>query len=197
MVNIILASASPRRQELLRQIKLPFEVKVSNVNEDLAINEKFEIWVQKLALLKAQAVAETIEKGVVIGADTIVVKDNRILGKPGSRGEAADMLNFLSGSIHQVMTGIALIDPEKERNFTDVEITEVRFKELTSQEITAYIASGEPMDKAGAYGIQGLGALLVEGIKGCYFNVVGLPLNRLARGLKVMDVEVWHDFTGL
>jgi len=193
-VDIILASASPRRKELLKQIKIPFAVMVSNIDEDIPGKENPEQWVQELALAKAKNVAAGITSGLVIGADTIVVKDGQVLGKPSSYEDAHRMLSFLSGSTHQVMTGIGLVDSLNNKIFTAVEKTEVKFKELTGAEIDAYVASGEPMDKAGGYGIQGRGALLVEGIKGCYFNVVGLPLNRLAIGLRVMGVEVWHDF---
>jgi septum formation protein len=193
-VKIILASASPRRYELLKQIKIPFTVQVSKINENKIKMGKPQNWVQNLALEKALDVAQSIDEGLVIGADTVVVKENRVLGKPLTSEEAMSMLNFLSGSTHQVMTGIAIVNAVNQRIFTDVEITTVKFRNLTEQEIYSYVASGEPMDKAGAYGIQGLGALLVEGITGCYFNVVGLPLNKLALGLKKFGMEVLNDF---
>jgi septum formation protein len=193
-VKIILASASPRRYELLKQIKIPFTVQVSKINENKIKMGKPQNWVQNLALEKALDVAQSIDEGLVIGADTVVVKENRVLGKPLTSKEAMSMLNFLSGSTHQVMTGIAIVNAVNQRIFTDVEITTVKFRNLTEQEIYSYVASGEPMDKAGAYGIQGLGALLVEGITGCYFNVVGLPLNKLALGLKKFGMEVLNDF---
>lgn len=193
-MKIILASASPRRYELLKQIKIPFTVQVSKINENKINMGKPQNWVQNLALEKALDVAQSIDEGLVIGADTVVVKENRVLGKPLTSEEAMSMLNFLSGSTHQVMTGIAIVNAVNQRIFTDVEITTVKFRNLTEQEIYSYVASGEPMDKAGAYGIQGLGALLVEGITGCYFNVVGLPLNKLALGLKKFGMEVLNDF---
>ncbi|MDK2823328.1 MAG: nucleoside triphosphate pyrophosphatase [Clostridia bacterium] len=193
-MKIILASASPRRYELLKQIKIPFTVQVSKINENKIKMGKPQNWVQNLALEKALDVAQSIDEGLVIGADTVVVKENRVLGKPLTSEEAMSMLNFLSGSTHQVMTGIAIVNAVNQRIFTDVEITTVKFRNLTEQEIYSYVASGEPMDKAGAYGIQGLGALLVEGITGCYFNVVGLPLNKLALGLKKFGMEVLNDF---
>lgn len=193
-MKIILASASPRRYELLKQIKIPFTVQVSKINENKIKMGKPQNWVQNLALEKALDVAQSIDEGLVIGADTVVVKENRVLGKPLTSKEAMSMLNFLSGSTHQVMTGIAIVNAVNQRIFTDVEITTVKFRNLTEQEIYSYVASGEPMDKAGAYGIQGLGALLVEGITGCYFNVVGLPLNKLALGLKKFGMEVLNDF---
>ncbi|MFZ5942744.1 MAG: Maf family protein [Bacillota bacterium] len=194
-MKIILASASPRRKELLNQIKIPFEVMVSNVFEGSPGEDEPADWVQKLALEKAQTVAISAENSIIIGADTIVVKDNKVLGKPESEDDAFNMLRFLSGSSHQVMTGIALVNTFTKGCITDVEITTVKFRKLQDEEVKAYVKSGEPMDKAGAYGIQGLGALLVDGINGCYFNVVGLPLNRLSQNLKKMGVEAFHDFT--
>jgi len=191
-VDIILASGSPRRAELLQQIKLPFTIQVSDVDEDNIEKGEPSEWVQRLALAKAKDVAHKFDKGLIIGADTIVVYENRVLGKPQNIQQAIKMLEFLSGSTHRVLTGIALVDVTTKEAITDVEITEVKFRVLTKKEIEAYVASGEPMDKAGSYGIQGLGALFVEGISGCYFNVVGLPLNRLARILQHFGVEIWH-----
>jgi len=188
-VNIILASASPRRAELLRQIRVPFTVEASDIDEKSVKANDPQKWVQYLALEKARDVAKRMETGLVLGADTIVVKEEKILGKPESPKDALKMLKFLSGSVHEVMTGIALVDALSQKVITDVEITQVKFRKVTLKEIEAYIASGEPMDKAGAYGIQGLGSLFVEGISGCYFNVVGLPLNRLAQHLKHFGVE--------
>ncbi len=190
MVEIILASASPRRWELLKQIGLSFTVQVSNVEENKFKGDNPQKWVEQLAKDKASSVASSLKQGLVIGADTVVFKDGKILGKPKSECEAYDMLSFLSGAEHQVLTGIAIIDAMSGESYIDSEITRVKFRQLTEQEINAYIATGEPFDKAGAYGIQGLGALLVESITGCYFNVVGLPLQKLAQGLKRFGVEV-------
>lgn len=188
-MNIVLASASPRRAELLRQIGVAFTVEASDIDENSVKANEPPKWVQYLALEKAKDVAKRMEAGLVLGADTIVVKEEKILGKPQSPEDALKMLEFLSGSVHEVMTGFALVDAFSQKIITDVEITKVKFRKLTLKEIQAYIASGEPMDKAGAYGIQGLGCLLVEGISGCYFNVVGLPLNRVAQHLKHFGVE--------
>lgn len=190
-MDIVLASGSPRRVELLRQIKLPFTIQVSNVDENNVECREPKEWVQQLALAKAKDVAHKVEHGLVIGADTIVVQKNKLLGKPQSVQEAINMLEFLSGTTHQVLTGIALVDVLSGDSITDVEITQVKFRKISRAEIESYVASGEPMDKAGAYGIQGLGALFVEGISGCYFNVVGLPINKLANNLKHFGVEVW------
>ena len=193
-MKIILASASPRRLELLKQIGLEFTVRPSQVEEKYSQGLNPKDWVQELALAKALDVANTLVEGLVIGADTIVVKDNCIYGKPKDEGEAIAMLKSLSGQEHLVQTGIAVVDCGDKTNFiTEVEVTKVKFRALTDGEIRAYVKSKEPMDKAGAYGIQGLGALLVDGIEGCYFNVVGLPISRLAQGLKKFGVEVLND----
>jgi len=190
-VDIVLASGSPRRAELLQQIKLPFTIQVSDIDENNVERDEPKKWVKQLALAKARNVAQKLkQRSLVIGADTIVVRKNKILGKPQNTQEAIKMLEFLSGSTHQVMTGIALVDALTGKTLTDLEITVVKFRKLDQKEIRAYVAGGEPMDKAGAYGIQGLGALFVEGISGCYFNVVGLPLNRLAQNLKHFGIEI-------
>lgn len=196
MIRIVLASASPRRSELLRQIGLGFEVVTSDIDESNKMNLSADELVKHLAYEKALHVAQKVaQRGkdpnrcLVIGADTIVVKDS-ILGKPGDRDEAVRMLKTLSGNWHEVMTGIAVIDTKDFRNVKSFETTRVKLKELSDDTILAYVNSKEPMDKAGAYGIQGKGALLVERIEGCYFNVVGLPLARLADLLKSLGVSV-------
>lgn len=190
MTQLILASASPRRQELLGQIGLSFEVKVRPVDETLDEGLTPQEAVAELAYRKAREVAETVDGGLVIGADTVVVHNNKILGKPTSCDDAVAALLTLSGSSHLVITGFAIIDVEAKRVVKDSEITEVTFRYLTKTEIEAYVRSGEPMDKAGSYGIQGLGAVLVDKINGCYFNVVGLPLTKLVLALKEFGVEV-------
>ncbi|HEX3030740.1 MAG TPA: Maf family protein [Bacillota bacterium] len=150
---------------------------------------------EALAAQKARAVAAQLTQGLVLGADTIVVKGSPekghlILGKPADGPEAAVMLRSLSGTSHQVITGVALIEAATGRERLAHEITEVRFRELQEEEITAYITSGEPLDKAGAYAIQGLGAVFVAGINGCYSNVVGLPLARLSTMLSEFGIRV-------
>jgi septum formation protein len=191
-VKIILASASPRRSQLLEQIGLNFIVHPSQVEEKYIEGQKPHIWVQNVALAKALDVANSLKEGIVIGADTIVVNENYILGKPKDEAEAQLMLKSLSGKKHQVLTGFAIVDGTNTDNyFTQVEITNVKFRSLREKEIKAYVRSKEPLDKAGAYGIQGLGALLIEEIEGCYFNVVGLPLSKIALGLEKFGVEVW------
>ena len=180
---LILASASPRRRELLSQAGLTFTVAASNINEDLLPNEAAAAYVQRLAEEKAQAVwnatqsAETPEEGlIVLGADTCVVCDGHILGKPIDTADARRMLELLSGRTHVVMTGLAVISGTKVTR--DVEITQVMFNQIDDAEIARYISSGEPMDKAGAYAIQGYAARWIPRIEGCYFNVVGLPIAR-------------------
>ena len=191
MKEIILASASPRRAELLKQLRLNFRVTPSDADETLAPGLGPEEQVQNLAVRKAMEVAEGIQSNtVVIGADTVVVKDGRILGKPRDPGEAEEMLQTLRDTWHQVLTGVAVIDCSSGRILQDFECTRVKMKPLSRETIKAYIQTGEPMDKAGSYGIQGMGAILVERIEGCYFNVVGLPLARLASMLEEYGVRV-------
>lgn len=175
--RLILASASPRRSALLSQIGLTFEIFPSEIEESLPTkNLSPEKVTQKLAKLKARAVAERYTEGVVIGADTLVVFKKELLGKPKNREDAKSMLSRLSGKTHRVITGVTLIDVKKKTETTWSEVTKVCFRELCADEIDNYIQSGEAEDKAGAYGIQGRGAAFVKRIDGCYFNVVGLPL---------------------
>ncbi|MBQ3510307.1 MAG: septum formation inhibitor Maf [Peptococcaceae bacterium] len=191
-MTLILASASPRRRELLRQIGADFEVEVSNAQEIIDDSLSPEEMVQRLALQKATAVAGNHTDGLVLGSDTVVVSDQRLLGKPATEEEAAEMLRSLSGRWHQVMTAVALVDASGEREpWVSVEKTGVKFRNLSEEDIAAYIATGESMDKAGSYGIQGYGALLVEKIEGCYFNVVGLPLQRVAAGLRNWGMNLY------
>ena len=190
MDKLVLASASPRRRELMSLLGVPFEIVVSNVTE---VTDKLlppEEMVKDLALQKARAVVENLDKGLVLGADTIVVIAAKILGKPANEEEAFTMLKELSGQEHQVYTGIALVDKVSGGQEVAAEMTVVKFKELTDGEIRAYLATGEPFDKAGAYAIQGRAAVFIEGIKGDYYNVVGLPVYRLAQLLKRFNVEI-------
>jgi septum formation protein len=176
--KIVLASASPRRKKLLEQIELDFEIIVSNVDEDTTGDFPPEVICCSIALDKARDVAQRLTKpSIVIGADTIVVLDDKVLGKPDSEQEAAEMLRALSGNSHYVYTGLAFIDTTTGTEKTVYEKTKVQFRELTDSEIHSYIETGSPMDKAGAYGIQDdFGAVFVSRIEGCYYNVVGLPL---------------------
>jgi|LSQX01.1.fsa_nt_gb septum formation protein len=195
MARIVLASASPRRRELLKQIGIEFTVVESKIAESNENGFSAGELAQYLAYEKALSVAKSIARDndktetLVIGADTIVVKD-QILGKPKDRNDAFKMLKVLQGSWHEVITGVAVISTFGYKNIKTFEITRVKMKELSEQAINAYIDTSEPCDKAGSYGIQGLGAVLVEKIDGCYFNVVGLPLARLSNILSEFGVVV-------
>ncbi len=187
-MDIILASGSPRRKELLAQMGLTFRVVVSSADETVDPATPPEEQVGLLSRRKADAVAGLVSAGdLVIAADTIVVFDGQVMGKPHSAQEAVQMLSLLSGKTHEVYTGFTL--RQGERTVTQAERTRVTFRALTQAEIDAYVATGEPMDKAGAYGIQGLGSLLVSGIQGDYFNVMGLPVCRLGQALKAFGLD--------
>ncbi|MGD0591400.1 MAG: Maf family protein [Bacteroidota bacterium] len=179
MKPLILASQSPRRKILLKQIGLKFRVIPSHVSEVLSPNESPGDNAKRIAIDKASEVAASLQKGIVIGADTIVVLDHHVLGKPTSKDDAKRMLKLLSGREHSVYTGFALIDVESKKHVAGVEETKVRFRKLDEKEIVSYIDSGSPMDKAGSYGIQDdFGAVFVEKVNGCFYNVVGFPLAR-------------------
>jgi len=179
---LILASASPRRAELLRHAAIPFTLVPAHVREEPLPKEAPLDYAQRLARDKALAVLACHPQDAVLGADTVVVIDQHLLEKPANPEDAARMLRLLSGRTHQVITGICLAASGFER--TEAEITQVSFSPLSGQEINAYVRSREPMDKAGAYGIQGIASRWVERIEGCYFNVVGLPLSRVYRLLR-------------
>ncbi|MGA3056183.1 MAG: Maf family protein [Candidatus Korobacteraceae bacterium] len=181
-MSLVLASASPRRAELLRNAAIPFTVDPAHVAEQPAAHEKPVDYAQRLAHDKARAVFARHPQSAVLGADTVVVVDQHLLEKPNDNADAARMLRLLSGRTHQVITGVCLVAPDFEQ--TEAEITQVVFSPLSEGEIAAYVASGEPMDKAGAYAIQGMASRWVKCIEGCYFNVVGLPLPRVYRMLR-------------
>jgi septum formation protein len=181
-LKIILASASPRRRDLMRNAGLDFEVCPSDGPEVFDDRLTVEKAVENLACQKARSVAEKHPGACVVGADTVVLLDGKILGKPRDEADAARMLKLLSGKTHKVCTGVCIIKNGKENAFT--EETAVEFYPLTDEEIDNYVASGEPMDKAGAYGIQGLGCVNIKGIQGDYFNVVGLPVARVVRTIR-------------
>lgn len=191
MKRLILASQSPRRKMLLEQVGIPFAVIPSNVDETMKENVDPCEFVKVLATRKATHIMDKClgsESAVVLAADTIVVLDGVILGKPKDSNEAFEMLSMISDNWHEVLTGIAMIDNETGSSLTHVEKTRVKIRSLTPEAIRNYIDTGEPLDKAGAYGIQGLGALLVEKLDGCYFNVVGLPLYRVSVMLSQMGI---------
>ncbi|NMB24781.1 MAG: septum formation inhibitor Maf [Firmicutes bacterium] len=185
MAKLVLASGSPRRQELLSMLGVDFKVIPPDIDENDVVGQTPVETVELAAWTKAQWVAKQLADGVVLGADTIVLLDTgEVLGKPLEAGAAMEMLFSLSGRSHQVVTGVALLDPSNDRMEVFHVVTRVFFRQLSSDEIHRYVATGEPLDKAGAYGIQGKGSLLVERIEGCYFNVVGLPLPRLGEVLR-------------
>ena len=192
-MEIILASASPRRREILKNTKLKFEVQKSDIEEVFLENESPESMVVRLAYEKAFDVAENNRDKLVIGADTIVVLGDEVLGKPKDEEEAFDMIQKLSNKTHRVITGISLIHLKKGIVVNDYQISYVTFKDLSEDSIKDYINTKESLDKAGGYGIQGYGALLVEAIQGDYFNIVGLPISKLSDLLKDhFDINLFY-----
>jgi septum formation protein len=176
-MRLTLASASPRRQELLRTAGIEVEVRPSGFEEAVRPGESPEEFARRAATEKALAVASVApHDALVLGADTVVVSAGKILGKPADAADAARMLRALSGTTHRVVTGVCLISPPSRVEAVRAETTLVTFRPLEEDEIASYIASGEPFDKAGAYGIQGLASKFVTRVEGCYFNVVGLPV---------------------
>ena len=190
-MNLILASASPRRQELLKLFGIPFIIRVADIDETMDPQASAYDEVARLSREKAMAVSREPED-TVIAADTIVVCQGKILGKPHSYEEAVSMLQLLSGRDHQVMTGCTVLKGDRAETFT--EVTDLHFRSLSQKEIENYVASGEPMDKAGAYGIQGGAALFCEKMDGDYYNVMGLPVCRLGQVLKGLAPEIMEEF---
>ena len=189
-MQLILASASPRRKELLGLFHIPFTIRVADIDETMDNTKSPYDEVARVSRLKALAV-ERQEDDIVIAADTIVVCNGTVLGKPGSEAEAVSMLQLLSGRDHQVMTGCTVLQGDRAETFT--EVTDLHFRSLSQREIEAYVASGEPMDKAGSYGIQGGAALFCERMAGDYYNVMGLPVCRLGQVLKQIAPEVMEE----
>ncbi len=182
MIRFVLASGSPRRKEILESLRLSFQIEKSDAEETIEVAMPPELTVEQLSLRKAADVAaRQTEDALVIGADTLVVLDGEILTKPKDRQDAVRMLSALSGRMHRVLTGLSVIRTSDGKGVSVYEETEVYFRTLSQEQILRYIETGEPMDKAGGYGIQGKGSLLVEKINGDYFNVVGLPACRLAK----------------
>jgi septum formation protein len=181
---LILASASPRRKKLLKQIGLRFSIRPSRIKERFRSTESPAQNAKRIALEKALDIHRVVKRGIVIAADTIVVYDGKLIGKPHNAGDARRMLRLLSGREHSVYTGFALVDAVSGKHITSVERTRVRFRSLGIEEINRYVASGSPMDKAGAYGIQDdFGAVFVEKVNGCFYNVVGFPLPKFYQEL--------------
>ena len=189
-MQLILASQSPRRKELLGLFHIPFIIRVADIDETMDPAKAPYDEVARVSLLKAKAV-EAEPEDVVVAADTIVVCDGKTLGKPHSPEEAVQMLSLLSGRDHQVMTGITVLRADRYQSIT--EVTDIHFRPLSQKEIARYVASGEPMDKAGAYGIQGGAALFAEKMVGDYYNVMGLPVCRLWQLLSQLAPEIMED----
>ena len=177
--NLVLASSSPRRQELLTKLGVQFTVLVAQVEEDSFFSKSVAIddSLSAVSLEKARVVGGLVQKNVIIGADTVVILDGRVLGKPSGYTEASEMLQQLSGRSHIVKTGVSIFDNVSNKSLSEVVKTTVQFKKLSDEEISWYLEAGEFFDKAGAYGIQGRAGVLIEKIEGCYYNVVGLPIN--------------------
>lgn len=195
MGKLVLASGSSRRRELLEQIGVHCISKAMDIDETPHSGELARDYVARMAKEKALTALPTFPDAVVLASDTSVILDGEILGKPESEAHAVSMLTRLSGNQHQVLTSIALAKYEQEAISIEVEVveTQVEFDVLSDQQIRDYVATGEPMDKAGAYGIQGKGALLIKGIQGSYSNVVGLPLTETGKMLQRFNVPVWQD----
>jgi septum formation protein len=190
MKRIILASASPRRKELLEKLGLKFEVDASNCEEEIDPSQEPAELVRRISMTKAKSVAQRHQDAVIIAADTIGVIGKKLLGKPHTADEACKMLAQISGKSHEVITGFSVLDTATNKIVSGTVSTKVYIKKLAKREIDAYVQTGEPLDKAGAYGIQGLGAVIVEKIEGDYYNVMGLPLSALAEVLKEFGVNV-------
>lgn len=186
---LILASSSPRRYELLKMVGLSFEVEYPDISEDIPFTKPDEM-VKTLAEKKARAVADVKSEGLVIGSDTLVFCDGDILGKPKNKEHAVSMLLKLQGNVHYVYSGVAIVDAKTKKSAVDYRRTKVIFKPMNLDEINAYVEAEKPFDKAGAYGIQGRAAVFIEGIEGCYYNVMGLPLACLFSMLKEFDCNL-------
>ncbi len=191
-MDIILASASVRRAELLKKVTCNFQIMVSDFEENsVPFSGNCGDYVMTLAKGKAMDISSNLKKSAtVIGCDTIVYLKGKVLGKPKDCAEAFEMLSALSNNTHEVYTGIAIINTESQEVSTEYVCTEVKFSKLSEEEINSYIKTGEPFDKAGAYGIQGAASLFVEELKGCYYSVVGLPVNKLYFMLREMGVNL-------
>lgn len=186
MANLILASSSPRRRELLQQLGLDFQINSPNIDESIYLNESVEHYVERLACSKADAIFEEFPNAIIIASDTSVAVDHHILGKPESKQHAFEMWNLISGRRHDVLSGVCV--RTKHKKLSIVVRTEVEFQELTPQEMDDYWNTGEPLGKAGGYAIQGIAARFIPNIMGSYTNVVGLPLHETVQLLQTVKV---------
>lgn len=190
MKAIVLASSSPRRKEILSKLRLPFTVAVSDYEEDMTLPMPPVELAKYLSAGKARAVAKNHPEAIIIAADTFIVYDNHILGKPKTEERAREMLRMLSGQENDILTGVTILDSSDNHEYSFSEITRIFMKEIPEDTINAYIKTGEPLDKAGAYALQELGAILVDRIEGDFFNAMGLPLARLALELQKFGIQV-------
>ena len=186
MKKIILASQSPRRKELLEKCGYPFEIDVADIDESISNTKDLNEEIRQLSIRKAKAVLERHEDCIVIGSDTIVVIDHEVLGKPHTKEEAKEMLEKLSGKTHQVITGIAIIS--NQRTYSNTSTSYVTFEVLSKEEIDKYVATNEPMDKAGAYAIQGIASRYIKNINGDYYSIMGFPVSMVYEELKNIDL---------
>jgi len=191
MAKLVLASASPRRQELMEMLGFNFTIVPSKINEDEYKDLNPIDMVKELARVKAEEVAALVEDTVVIGSDTIVILGDKVLGKPSDQSEAGDILRKLQNRRHSVYTGFAVCDTFSGQVVVDYDKTDVFMGSITDADILDYVKTGEPMDKAGAYGIQGVGGIFVEKINGSYFTVMGLPIHKLVKILKDFDISIF------
>ncbi|MBN1465169.1 septum formation inhibitor Maf [candidate division KSB1 bacterium] len=176
--KLILASQSPRRAQLLRLVGFEFDIMPSSIDESEIVDSDPACHVRALSLAKAMSVGARVAKGIIVGSDTVVILDDEILGKPRDEVEAKDMLHRLAGRTHQVYTGFTLLEKPTNRQISDYDMTRVHFRDLADWEIDRYVATQNPMDKAGAYGIQDQSAVFADRIEGCFYNVVGFPLSK-------------------
>ena len=189
MKPIILASSSPRRKEILSKLRLPFTVAVSDYEEDMTLPMPPAELAQYLSAGKARAVAKSHPDAIIIAADTFIIYGNHVLGKPKTEERAREMLRMLSGQENDILTGVTILDSSDNHHYSFSEITKVFMKVISEDTITAYIKTGEPLDKAGAYALQELGAILIDRIEGDFFNAMGLPLARLALELQKFGIR--------
>ncbi|MBT3404720.1 septum formation inhibitor Maf [archaeon] len=190
--KIILASTSPRRKGLLQQMGIDFKIIPSDYEEDMAMKLSAKELAKVLAYGKAKDVADKIKEGIVIGVDTFLVYKGKKLGKPHTKANALRMLRMFSGKEIRVYSGVALINAKTGKEIRDYEVSKFTFKKLSDREIKNYIKTGEPLDKAGAIAIQGLGSIFIRSIKGCYANIVGFPIYNIAKNLEKMGVAIFN-----
>jgi septum formation protein len=188
--KIILASNSPRRKELLEQSGIKFEIVPSGFEENMSLKLSNTKLAKKLAYGKAKDVADRLKKGIIIGCDTFITISEKRIGKPKNKKDAERILNFISGKWINVYSGIAIIDAKNKKRTIDYELSKVKIKKMTSEEIKWYLKTNEWRGKAGAFAIQGKGSIFIEKINGCYFNIVGLPLNNLYKNLKKLKINI-------